>query len=263
MLFPANRRRANHCRPKYYLSLATGLITSSCLAWKQTGVPSCCLMFPDKCKYRPSPWVMGRALSRRATSEVAAGQLFWWQKQTSYKLETTFIMTEKVLMNPSQVFTKPFQSNFPVGSRKTCPDTDITLMCTFSIVQNCRGSRPFPTFSRKTQHKYTGGAETQRRLYFHASAAKNICFRTGGRSAASPGRKAESRESLRCTVSVTSSFFILIMLAWKPELFVFVIFDVAWKRTVCNLGITPSVENEFPAERQAERSSDNWPNYCK
>lgn len=32
---------------------------------------------------------------------------------------------------------------------------------------------------------------------------------------------------------------------------------------VCNLEIIPSVENEFPAEGRAERSSDNWPNYCK
>lgn len=109
----------------------------------------------------------------------------------------------------------------------------------------------------------SSGAETQRGLYLHASAAKHV-FQDRGERRNSRKYTSQSREPLSCTVSVTSSVFHPDNVGLETRALAgHCGFDAAWKWAVCNLGITASVKNEFPAERRAERSSDNWPNYCK
>lgn len=92
----------------------------------------------------------GRARRSRAASEVAAGhsvQLFWWQKKTSYRRETTFFTDERL---PGF-----YQSSFHVGSRRACTDTDITFTCTFSAAR----SPHFPGKCSTNKNNKKGGAE--------------------------------------------------------------------------------------------------------
>lgn len=161
---------------------------------------------------------------------------------------------------PPRFFTKLFHSSCRMGSRRICPHH------THVHFSDCVKLLWEPTvpciFQEITAEPRSSSAETQRGLYLHASAAKHVF------------QDRWERQNSRKYLQIQG----VSQLHRQRDLFVFhpdnvgletrtqaglCGFDVAWKRAVCNLGITASVNNEFPAERRAERSSDNWPNYCK
>lgn len=162
-MFPTDRRRANRW-PNYYFPL----ITCSCLAWrvrtwKQRSILS---RSPTNLNVTGSSHLRNKG----AALELVAGQIVdlfyglgWWIRRDGLHFPgTTWIWLKRCLCITNLV--EPFKSRLGVRSRNVCTHTQPQAMCTFSIVQNSRGSWPFPASSWKTPswlaHKYAARPPT-------------------------------------------------------------------------------------------------------